>query len=504
MSTPPGRLVRRAFFLLAYAALTACNGSSALAPAPYAAQSSVQTGDLSNPPEVRSVDGVARLELSAVIDPATGAPALEFDGALVPPTIRIAPGDTIDIVYHNALPSSRVEPFNETNLHFHGLSVSPNAPADDAIGVHAMPGQTVRYRVPVPKTQPPGIYWYHSHAHGESNWQVLNGMSGAIVLDGTASFSKATAGLPERIIVLRNVLAHPNYRETLPHPRRPGAPCGKPFDIPGEYTTVNGRRAPVNVAMLPGRRQFWRVVNASADGYYDLSVDGATLKLVSFDGVPAVAYPGGEQRDVRDVVVPPAGRVEFVVEGAAPGAAFRTTCTDTGPLGDPNPSQRLGTIVGDPPNLPLVPAPGATPPAFGTYEETVGTDFAQKRTILFSENRTGTVFYLNGKRYAPSDGPMFTARAGTVERWTLLNFTREVHAFHIHQVHFIVHDIDGVRQPSVWWDTVNLPPADRSGKPSVTHVTVDFRNPIVRGTFLFHCHILQHEDLGMMAKIAVK
>jgi suppressor of ftsI len=493
---------RHAIFALA-ALLAACSSGSSTFVTPVAPATPAAAGDLANPPEVVSEHGVARLTLSAVIDPSTGGPALEYDGSLVAPTIRVRAGDTIDLTYVNDLPPSSHEPFNITNIHFHGLTTSPNPPADDSIDLNAMPGQTLHYRVPIGTTQPPGLFWYHSHAHGESNWQVFNGMSGAIVVTGIAYFSRETAGLPERIIVLRNRLAHPNYAATLPRPKERHG-CGLPFPVPGEYTTINGQPIGASIVMPPRQRQLWRVVNASPDGYYDLSVDGATLHVVAIDGVPFNAYPGAHEREVRDIVIPPAGRAEFIVQGAAIGASFRTSCFNTGIAGDPNPAQVLATITGGIEHLPAVPKPGSTPPPFGTYEETIGDQFARQRTLFFSETGKKSAFYLNGKQYSPNAGPMFTARAGTVERWTLQNFTQEVHAFHIHQVHFIVQDIDGVKQPQSWWDTLNLPPAHSNGSPGVAHVLVDFRDPIVRGTFLFHCHIMQHEDLGMMAKIAVK
>ena len=104
--------------------------------------------------------------------------------------------------------------------------------------------------------------------------------------------------------------------------------------------------------------------------------------------------------------------------------------------------------------------------------------------------------------------PMFVARSGTVEEWNVYNKTDEVHAFHIHQVHFLLLANDG-RDPGYrrWLDTVNVPP--RSRKPDGTYtpgsvrILVDFRDPIVRGTLVFHCHILDHEDHGMMATIRV-
>jgi FtsP/CotA-like multicopper oxidase with cupredoxin domain len=479
--------------------------------------------DLSNPPEIVSFNGIARVALQAVTNPATGAPALEYAGAFVPPTIRVSPGDSIDITYTDSLPPTNTEPLNATNLHFHGLSTSPNPPADDAIDILAMPGQTLHYVVPVPKTEPPGLYWYHSHSHGEANWQLYTGMSGAIVVNGTASFASETAGLPERVIVLRNVLAHPAYsslalarRAAMERVRKlrsvhgldtgTDGVCQQPFGIQGEYTTINGRATGATLAMQPGSRQLWRVVNASADGYYDLSVDGQTLHVVAIDGVPVKAYPGAQEQNVRDVVLAPAERAEFTVTGPVAATAFRTTCFDTGPDGDSNPSQVLAEVVpGATAQLTSVPVPGPTAPASGTYEMPIGNSFAQQRTVDFTEDETtGDNFYLNGVSFSFAAPPMFVAKAGTVERWSLLNDTAEVHAFHIHQVHFITQDVDGVTQPALWRDTVNLPIAHADGTPSVTHVLIDLRDPIIRGSFLFHCHLLQHEDDGMMARILVQ
>jgi FtsP/CotA-like multicopper oxidase with cupredoxin domain len=121
---------------------------------------------------------------------------------------------------------------------------------------------------------------------------------------------------------------------------------------------------------------------------------------------------------------------------------------------------------------------------------------AARRMVRFTEDSNG--FYINGQAFKMNGPPMFVARSGTVERWTIINDTPEVHDFHIHQVHFIVESGAGrlaVRRN--WLDTVNVPPHTR------TRIIVDFRNPIVRGTFLFHCHILDHEDQGMMAKVEV-
>ena len=103
--------------------------------------------------------------------------------------------------------------------------------------------------------------------------------------------------------------------------------------------------------------------------------------------------------------------------------------------------------------------------------------------------------------------PAVVARAGTLEEWTVLNDTDEVHDFHIHQVHFLVESIDGVKTyPREWRDTVLVPVQSRRGTnaaPGIVRLLVDFRNPAIRGTFVFHCHMLDHEDGGMMATLKV-
>ena len=147
--------------------------------------------------------------------------------------MRVGPGDTIRNTYAYDLPASSAEPLDMTSLQFHGLSISPNAPAGDSIGLMAVPGQTLHYVIHVPASQPPGLYRYHSHSHGEADWQLSDGMSGALIVEGTAKLSPATAGLPERVIVLRNVLSAPNDASLARCAPRASAPSqARPFRLP--------------------------------------------------------------------------------------------------------------------------------------------------------------------------------------------------------------------------------------------------------------------------------
>src|SRR5208337_4186658 len=150
-----------------------------------AAPGPVDSLPLPNPPEAHSP-----IVLAAVNDPSTGRAAFLFKGREVPPVIRAAPGEEIRLTYVNAMSTDSHETCidgpckNMTNLHFHGLHVSPAAPQDDVLTMMALPGQSLQYIVKIPLDQPPGLYWYHTHPHGESYQQDLDGMSGAMVIDG--------------------------------------------------------------------------------------------------------------------------------------------------------------------------------------------------------------------------------------------------------------------------------------------------------------------------------
>ena len=462
-------------------------------------------------PEVRSTNGVARVDLDVILDPVSGYPAFSWNARLgVAPTIRVHAGDTIAMTVHDDMRPFDGRP-NDVNVHFHGLIVSPAAPGDDAMRL-ARPGESISYRVHIPRDHEPGLYWYHPHAHGETYYDVTNGMSGAIVVEGIERHLPALASMRERVIVLRDVPTGPGFVEddmpmtgTAGPSRRArimhahAGPACRPEN--GLQPTLN-RQADAHIGIRPGERQFFRVVNASAARYYDLSVDDARLQIVELDGIPLDVYPGAPAvRDVSHVLVPPAGRAEFVVTAPRHPAVLRSACVDTGRLGDADPPAVLAHFVDPTPTAPdeqphanPLRATGALPA--NVLASPLPTPAAVRR-IRFTEDDRG--FYINARAYRMSDPPMFVARSGTVERWTIDNRTDESHVFHMHQVHFATESVDGVRvRDPAWRDTVDVPPRRR-----VT-VLIDFRDPVVRGTFVFHCHILDHEDQGMMATIRVR
>ncbi|MGD0474810.1 MAG: multicopper oxidase domain-containing protein [Candidatus Velthaea sp.] len=507
---------------------------------PAAAAAPAGAPELPLQPEVRSYRGVAHLQLTAAINPATKLPAFYFAGRPIPPTIRVHPGDTLVVDYINGMSTAAGPPLDMTNLHTHGLLDSPKPPGDDVLMTMVMPGQGWRYVYAIPRDEAPGVYWYHPHPHGASNFQVAAGMSGMIVVEGIETYAPIVRGLAERDIILRDyyfdpstaplsrarqrAVMHEVARERALNPTLdvktairtasvnaaalpPAAPDCNPADA-SKGVTINGLPA-ATITMRPNSRQFFRILNASANSFFDLKIPGTRFLVVAKDGVPLSFHDRSVQGQwVDHVLMPPAARIEAVVAAPAQtGTAFQSLCIDYGPDGDTDPPRTLGTIaLGPEPALPHMNF-SAAPPVAEPFGNIHNAPIVARRVVNFSEDNPDSKFYINGKMFDPTVPPMFVVRAGTVEEWTVANYANELHAFHIHQIHFLVEDVNGVRQPdTTWLDTVTVPYATHVGgvtKPGVVHLLMDFRDPVIVGTFVFHCHILEHEDYGMMAEIQV-
>src|SRR5260370_10179415 len=263
-------------------------------------------------PEVRSQNHIASFTLHAALS-ADGRGAFFYNGRSTAPLIRVSPGDTLKIDYVNDLPvhskeSCAISPCQDmTNLHFHGLEISPQAPQDNVIDMMAMPGETLHYVVKIPADHPPGLFWYHTHPHGESHRQALDGMSGAIVIEGMDRYVPELHNLREQVLVVRGEsLEHgPGATALL---RRVGAQapsCGSEPDEIDRIFTVNNEVRPT-IHINPGERQFWRIVNASADRYMDLQLDGQKFEVVALDGMPLAYHdPKNPIMIVEHASVPP-------------------------------------------------------------------------------------------------------------------------------------------------------------------------------------------------------
>jgi FtsP/CotA-like multicopper oxidase with cupredoxin domain len=432
------------------------------------------------------------------------------------------------------------------NLHFHGLTVPPVCHQDDTLKTSIQPDDPpFEYRFRVPADEPPGLYWYHPHIHGFSKVQVLGGASGALIVEGIEQANPALAGLPERVLVIRDQdLLNPDAPPSRSEPVVPknqidadgdagnnGTGFGKPAKdlsinfVPVPYPDY----PPAAITMKPGERQLWRVLNASAITYLNLVVlfgrMPQMLGVVAIDGVPIKfnGSPAPPVARVDHIGVPPGARVEFIVEGPPLGvpALLVTRSVDTGPAGENDPNRALASIVAaaDAPEpqaqLPADPAP--LPPVSRPWVGDVAP--VRVRKLFFSEEpsdpanpNSPTTFYVtpDGKTPAPfdprSDVPDIVVRQGDVEDWIIENRSAELHDFHIHQLHFQLRDWSGLPVNEAFLrDTVNVPYYNGRmlSYPSV-RLRMDFRDPNAVGTFVYHCHLLEHEDGGMMGRIRVE
>lgn len=486
------------------------------------------------------------------------------------PTLRLNPGDLLILNLKNELndPAHRPSPMKDhampggddandctsglmtatsTNLHFHGLTIPPICHEDDVLKTSIQPGDPpFQYRFRIPENEPPGLYWYHPHIHGFTKVQVLGGASGAIIVEGIERADKAVAGLPERVFVIRDQdLMNPNAPPSKSEPVVPktlydrdgdAANTGTGFGKPAKDISINfvpvpyPDYPPAVIKMRPNERQLWRVVNASAITYLNLQVlfDRAPqpLGLVALDGVP-LNTDNGLPADIVDwqthLGVPPGARVEFIVTGPPQGvpALFVTRTVDTGPGGENDTNRALATIAASDdapePRSRLSSSPTPLPPSAEPWLGSVTPVIT--RHLYFSEKllepnnpNSATEFYLTveGQKPEPFDPrsgvPNIIAKQGTVEDWVIENRSNELHAFHIHQLHFMLLDYLGraVNEPFLR-DTINVPYYDGRSLvyPSV-RLRLDFRDPNTVGDFVYHCHLLEHEDNGMMGLIRVE
>jgi FtsP/CotA-like multicopper oxidase with cupredoxin domain len=324
-------------------------------------------------------------------------------------------------------------------------------------------------------------------------------MSGALIVEGMERYVPALRSMRERVLVIRTVDIEHDPRASTARARvqveQPT--CGHAREEAERLFTINGLLRP-QIEMRPGEPQFWRIVNAAADRYVDIEVPGQQINVVAFDGFP-VAYhdPTHPSRPVDHVLLPPAGRVEAIVPGQAREgrSVLRTRCVDTGPDGDPNPGMILADVAstGTPTPAEMMAGSSATPPFKIVDVESIERSPA-RFIAVFSEDEHG--FYINDQKFSVDAQPMVRVKVGEYQHWRIVNNTRELHPMHIHQTHFLAfRENDLPLVDPRWLDTVNVPVGGS------VDVVMDFTDPKIRGMSVFHCHLLNHEDKGMMAKI---
>lgn len=451
----------------------------------------VTGGELTQPQVERRADGQLELRLEAapgqVLLAGRQATAMAYNGNVPGPTLRLRAGDVLKIKLVNDLDQA-------TNLHVHGLHVSPEGNGDNVF-IAVAPGGTFDYEYKLPGDHPPGVYWYHPHHHGMVADQIFAGLFGAIIVEDPEPIASSV----ERVLVISDTtLDRAGNISAVPAMERM-------MGREGQLILVNGQSNP-QLSARPGQRERWRIINACVARYLRLRLDGQQLQLLGMD---SGRYPAPETVD--DLLLTPGNRADLLVTTATGDSVLRAFGHDRGSMpgmmgpgfGAPNPTDQpdggsLATfrVSGEPV------APLAAVPAFLGPGDLRSSPIAARRRIILAAGMgmgggSGMMrFTINGREFNESRTDT-TVSAGDVEEWTLTNTGPMDHPFHLHVWPMQIVEENGQSiQPAVWRDVVNVPANGR------VKVRVAFRD--FRGRSAYHCHILDHEDLGMMGVIEVR
>jgi suppressor of ftsI len=432
---------------------------------------------LVQPAEVRSRNGALDLKLTAAPGPVrlgdVEFPGFLYNKAYLPPLLRVRLGDVLRVRLRNEMADGF------TNLHFHGMSVSPRARSDNVF-IRVPPEREFEYEVNIPAAgrQRPGLFWYHPHGHGFVTRQMLGGLSGGIVVDGLETLFPLVKDLPERFLLIKHA--------------EPGG--GR------EIISVNGQINPV-VEIRPGEMQLWRIANIGATLFSPFRIDGVTLYLIATDG-----HPLARPRRIEEFLSGPGQRFDAIAIGAPAGEyAIRTLPFKNMAWRDLFPGQQVATIVSAGP-----PQPGDAEAAVmrlrfeGPHwiDEVRASAIARERRLVYSKTDDRSLFMIDG-RVMVDDRVDQTVQLGDTEAWTIVNTDQQYHSFHIHQTPFLVTAVNGVPQDEdSLRDTATIPPATDAG-PGVLKVIIPFTDPEIVGKFVYHCHAVDHEDKGMMGTVMV-
>ncbi|GAA5228715.1 multicopper oxidase family protein [Paeniglutamicibacter antarcticus] len=418
-----------------------------------------------------------------------------FNNSLPGPTWRVRPGDTIRVALTNSLEAP-------TNLHVHGLQVSPEGNGDNPF-VSVLPGETFDYEFTLAKDHPPGTYWYHPHHHGHVAEQIAAGLYGAIIVEDPEPVPVSN----ERVLVISDLSLDASGNLA------PVGPMQRMMGREGEIVLVNGQVHP-RLSAGSGERERWRIVNACPSRYLRLHLDGQKVRLLSrdFGRLPA-------PEEISEVVLAPGNRIELLVETREGLSPLVATPVDRGGMGSMGGGmmQEGNVSAGDEPvellSLAVSGASGTAPapvPNGPPMKDLREQPISARHTLDFGMGMGGSMmgggggeangsmmsFTINGKEFDAERTDTVVSR-GTVQEWTLRNSSPMDHPMHLHvwPMQVIESGTQDLSTPR-WQDVVNIPAH------SEVKVLISFE-PLI-GRTVYHCHILDHEDQGMMGILDVR
>lgn len=445
-----------------------------------------------------SQDGLLEVDLTAAVSPVQvgnrTANLLSYNGQSPGPRLEARPGDTVRIRLHNQL----AQP---TNLHYHGLHITPQGTGDNVF-LSVAPGETFTYEFTIPTDHPAGTFWYHPHHHGHVAEQLFGGLAGLFVIRGELDEIPEVKAAQEEFIVVKDVEI--DRAGNVPPADHMALMMGRD----GSLVTVNGQLNP-GLSLPQGGLLRLRLLNASASRFYRLQLEGHPFQLIATDG-GAIGTPV----ELSELLLAPGERADVLIQGTQTPGTYRLlnlpyNRNGIGMMGG-GMGHGMGGMMhgggdrsGDPQPLATLNYRGSVaalplPQQLGTVE-TLPESTVTRRIELSMTMGHGMdmEFWFNGQPYDENRIDI-EAQLGTVEEWELANVDpdRMDHPFHLHVNPFQVISRNGQPEPyRAWKDTVLV----KGGE--TVRIRIPFRT--FAGKTVYHCHILDHEDLGMMGNLQI-
>jgi FtsP/CotA-like multicopper oxidase with cupredoxin domain len=410
-----------------------------------------------------------------------------YNGTSPGPTLRVRPGDMLRVRLTNYIDQP-------TNLHTHGLHVSPHYNGDNPF-VTIEPGDRFDYAIAIPANHPAGTYWYHPHHHGTVADQIFAGLVGALLVEDEADLPVSN----DLVLLVTDT--------TLDGSGRIAAvgPMARMMGREGDLVLVNGQHQPV-IAAAPGALQRWRIINGCVSRVLALRLANHRLTQVALDGTFLPA-----QVDHDQIVLAPGNRADVIVRPNGLGRhALVSDPYNRGNMAMMGEMMDRGLATTSPVTLAAlaVSGPATTSPALPTTLPAPPAPtgpIARQRQLTFAMGMEmgmsamgvdGMSFTIDGRTFHPGRDDQ-TVQLDTIEEWTVINRGPMHHPFHLHAwpFHVLATSAEAsptpVRQdvvliPSQGWARLRIPFTDHPGRS------------------VYHCHILDHEDLGMMATVNVR
>ena len=412
---------------------------------------------------------------------------LAYNGQVPGPPLEAKPGDKVQIRFTNQLNQP-------TNIHHHGLHIPPSGSGDDVF-LEISPGQSHTYEYQIPDNHPAGTFWYHPHKHGLVAEQLFGGLAGLFIVRGELDKIPEVKAAKETFLVLKDFALDSNGN--IADTGHMAAMTGRA----GGLLTASGQINP-SVAIAKGGLLRLRLLNASPSRFFRLSLEDHSMHLIATDG-GAISSPV----ELSDIVLAPGERAEVLVQGNQKLGDYRLINQPFNPaqggmMGgmmsrnqSSNSAETVATLTydGESDEMSLPSQLIAVEPL---PEPQTTRRFTLNHGMGGGMMGGGMVFMINGQSFDPSRIDT-KVRLGTVEDWEITNTGSMAHPFHVHTNKFQIISQNGQLAPyPAWKDVVSVSPGE------TVRIRMPFRD--FTGKTVYHCHVLDHEDRGMMGTLEIQ